>query len=43
MYRWDENGFFLTNFHNLKAKVTKPFVFPSQMQQVFYVDEPNIP
>jgi hypothetical protein len=38
-YRWNEDGFLLANFRNLKAKVTKPFVFPSQVQQVFYVDE----
>ncbi len=42
-YRRDEDGFFLTNFRNLKAEVIKPFIFPSQVQQVFYVDEPNTP
>ncbi len=41
-YRQDEDGFLLANFHNLKAEVTKPFVFPSQVQQVFYANEPNI-
>jgi hypothetical protein len=40
-YRGDEDGFLLANFHNLKAKVIEPFVFPSQVQQIFYVDEPN--
>jgi hypothetical protein len=42
-YRREEDGFLLANFRNLKAKVTKPFVFPSQVQQVFYVDEPSTP
>jgi hypothetical protein len=42
-YKWDEDGFLLVNFHNLKAKITKPFVFPSQVQQVFYAYEPNTP
>jgi len=41
-YRRDEDGFLLANFHNFKAKVTEPFVFTSQVQQVFYVDELNI-
>jgi hypothetical protein len=43
MYRQDEDGFLLANFCNLKVEFTKPFVFPSQMQQVFYADEPNTP
>jgi hypothetical protein len=42
-YRRDEDGFLLANFRNLKSEVTKPFVFPSQVQQVFYADEPNTP
>jgi len=42
MYKRDEDGFLLANFRNLKAEVTEPFVFPSQVQQVFYADEPNI-
>jgi hypothetical protein len=40
-YRWDEDGFLLINFRNLKVEVTEPFVFPSQMQQVFYANEPS--
>jgi hypothetical protein len=40
-YRRDEDGFLLANFRNLKVEVTKPFVFPSQVQQVFYGDEPS--
>jgi len=28
-YRQDEDGFLLANLCNLKAEVTKPFVFPS--------------
>ncbi|CAK9271840.1 unnamed protein product [Sphagnum jensenii] len=42
-YKQDEDGFLLANFRNLKAEVTEPFVFPSQVQQVFYADEPNTP
>ncbi len=34
--------FCLQNFCNLKAKVIEPFVFPSQVQQVFYANDPNI-
>jgi hypothetical protein len=33
----------LGNFHNLKTEVIEPFMFPSQVQQVFYADEPNTP
>jgi hypothetical protein len=33
----------LVNFCNLKAEVTEPFVFPSQVQQVFYANEPSTP
>jgi len=40
-YKRDEDGFLLANFRNLKAEVTVPFVFPSQVQQMFYADEPN--
>jgi len=42
MYKRDEDGFFLANFHNLKTEIIKPFVFPSQVQQVFYANELNI-
>jgi hypothetical protein len=42
-YRWDEDGFLLANFCNLKAEVIEPFVFPSQVQQVFYGNEPSTP
>jgi hypothetical protein len=42
-YKQDEDGFLLANFCNLKAEVTKPFVFSSQVQQMFYANEPNTP
>jgi hypothetical protein len=42
-YRHDEDGFLLRNFCDLKAKVIEPFVFPSQVRQVFYAHELNIP
>jgi len=42
-YKRDEDGFLLANFRNLKVEVSEPFVFPSQVQQVFYVDEPSTP
>ncbi len=42
-YRRDDDGFLLANFCNLKAEVTEPFVFPSQVQQVFYANEPSTP
>ncbi len=40
-YKQDEDRFLLANFRNLKVEVIEPFVFPSQVQQVFYADEPN--
>jgi aspartate-semialdehyde dehydrogenase len=42
MYRRDEDGFLLANFRNLKIEVIEPFVFPSQVQQVFYANELNV-
>jgi hypothetical protein len=42
-YGWDENGYLLANFRNLKVEVIEPFVFPSQVQQMFYANEPNTP
>jgi hypothetical protein len=27
----------------LKARVDEPYVFPTQVQHVFYVDDPNMP
>jgi hypothetical protein len=40
-YRRDEDGFLLENFCNLKVEIIEPFVFPSQVQQMSYADEPN--
>jgi len=39
-YKHDEDGFLFAKFCNLKAEFIEPFVFPSQVQQVFYVNEP---
>ncbi len=42
-YKRDDDGFLLVNFIQLKARVDKPYVFPTQVQHVFYVDDPNMP
>jgi hypothetical protein len=41
-YKRDDDGFLLVNFRQLKARVDEPYVFPTQVQQVFYADDPNI-
>jgi len=43
MYKRDEDGVLLANFNVLKANDNKPFVFPIQMQQVFYYEKLNMP
>jgi hypothetical protein len=43
MYKRDEDGILLANIYKLKVEVIEPFVFPSQVQQVFYANEPNTP
>jgi len=43
MYKGDEDGFLLVNFNALKANDEKPFLFPVQMQQVFYSKKLNLP
>ncbi len=43
MYKRDENGVLPANFNALKANDNKPFVFPIQMQQVFYYEKLNMP
>jgi len=35
--------FLLANFRHLKANVDEPFVFLTQMQQVFYVEDSGAP
>ncbi len=42
-YKHDDDGFLLVNFWQLKARVDEPYVFPTQVQHVFYVDDPNMP
>jgi len=41
-YRHDDDGFLLVNFQQLKARVDELYVFPTHVQQVFYVDDPNM-
>jgi len=38
-YKHDDHGFLLVNFQQLKAWVDEPYVFPAQVQQVFYADD----
>jgi hypothetical protein len=40
-YKRDEDGFLLANFRHLKANIDEPYVFPAQVQQVFYAHEPS--
>ncbi len=42
-YKCDEDGFLLANFNALKANDNEPFLFPAQVQQVFYSKELNQP
>jgi hypothetical protein len=42
-YKRDEDGFLLANFNALKANDDEPFVFPTQVQHVFYSEELNQP
>jgi hypothetical protein len=42
-YRHDGDEFLLVNSQQLKAWVDEPFVFPTQVQQVFYIDDLNMP
>ncbi len=42
-YKQDEDGFLLANFCHLKANIDEPYVFPAQVQQVFYAHEPSTP
>ncbi len=38
-YKRDEDGFLLANFNALKANDNEPFVFPVQVQHVFYYEK----
>ncbi len=42
-YMRDDDGFLLVKFRQLKARVDEPYVFPAQVQQVFYANDPNMP
>jgi hypothetical protein len=42
-YKSDEEGFLLADFCHLKANIDEPYVFPTQVQQVFYAHEPSTP
>jgi len=38
-YKRDDAGFLMVNFKHMLPKDTERFVFPSQVQQVFYADD----
>jgi hypothetical protein len=42
-YKWDDANFLLANFLHLLHEHNEPFVFPSQVQQVFFWNEPMTP
>jgi len=42
-YVRDDVGFFLTNFWHFLHEFDEPFVFPSQVQQVFFWSDTKIP
>lgn len=42
-YKQDEIGFLLANFHHFLHKFDEPFVFLSQVQHVFFWNEPKTP
>jgi hypothetical protein len=39
IYQWNEVRLLLANFCHIMANYEKPFIFPSQAQQVFFVDK----
>jgi hypothetical protein len=39
----DDVGFFLGNFQHFLHEFDEPFVFPSQVQQVFFWSDTKIP
>jgi hypothetical protein len=43
IYKRDETSFLLANFHHLLHEFDEPFVFLSQVQQVFFWNEPKTP
>jgi hypothetical protein len=42
-YKRDNAGFLLAKFRHLLHELDEPFVFPSQIQQVFFWNGPNTP
>ncbi len=40
-YKCDEDGFLLANFNALKANDNEPFMFLTQVQQLFYSKQLN--
>jgi hypothetical protein len=42
-YKQDEVGFLFANFSYMMVEDEKPFIFPTQAQQVFYLDENQNP
>jgi hypothetical protein len=42
-YKWDDVGFLMANFRHMLLKDIEPFVFPSQVQQVFLCWWPTHP
>jgi hypothetical protein len=43
IYKQDKVGFLFVNFKHLLHEFDEPFVFPSQVQQVFFWSEPKTP
>jgi hypothetical protein len=43
IYKQDEACFLFANFHHLLHEFDEPFVFPSQVQQMFFWSEPMTP
>jgi hypothetical protein len=42
-YKQDEAGFLMANFQHMLVNGNEPFVFPSQVQQVFYFNDSSKP
>jgi hypothetical protein len=42
-YKQDNAGFLLANFQHLLHELDEPLMFPSQIQQVFFWNDPNTP
>ncbi len=42
-YKQDNAGFLLANFRHLLHELNEPFMLPSQIQQVFFWNDPKTP